>query len=226
MDSIIKALSFTVLVATCSACNESHTSSHDNSDHHHTEISEPSSGADRRHEESENNAVRSETSETRFADSHTHGDASLAMVLDGSLVTVELDTPLYNLVGFEYAAETAPQKAAVWKAETILADGALLFVFNDEAGCAVVDDKISVDLDIDHHDDDHHDDDGHAEDAHEDVILRYEYRCSNAKSLKNVTVNLFKHFENLTELDLVYLGPNLQKQERLNLQKTRMNLTR
>ena len=170
----------------------------------------------------------------RSAQSHTHGDASLAMVLENAVITVELDTPLYNLLGFEHAAETAAQKAAVEKAETILSKGGPLFVFNSEAGCTIAAQTISVELDVDGHDDheeeghddEHHDDEHDDEDTHKDANLQYEYRCSRPKALEHVTVNLFKHFENLTELDLVYLGPNTQKQVEINAGKTRIALNK
>ena len=157
------------------------------------------------------------------------------------MLTVELDTPLYNVLGFEHEAETATQKAAVLHAETVLTRGGPLFVFNNEAGCSIIRDTISVELEH-HEDEDHegdhddHEDDDHGEDDHEDeeshdethkdVVLQYEYKCQSPTALKNVTVNLFEHFENLTELDLVYLGPNTQKQSELSAAKPRMNLTR
>jgi len=178
-------------------------------------------------------------SPTRSADSHTHGDASLAVVLEGSKVMVELDSPLYNLAGFEHAAETEAQKAAVIKAESILSDPAALFVFNSEAGCTASNAARSVEIDVEHghedheghdeeetHDDEHHDDDDHDEETHKDVTVQYDYACSSPDALTNVTVTLFEHFENLTELDLVYLGPNTQKQGKLTAAKPRMNLTR
>jgi len=106
-------------------------------------------------------AENAKGNETRSAESHTHGDASLAVVVEGSKVIVELETPLYNLVGFEHAAETEKQKAAVIKAESVLSGGAPLFMFNVEAGCGAPDISGSVKLDIDHGHDDHEDHEDH-----------------------------------------------------------------
>jgi len=236
MRAIIKALSLAVLPVMCLACTEKDMSSHQSSDHSHSTVSEHSS--EDKNQSKKITAVpvvsdKAEVTETRSADSHNHGDAALAIVLDGSMVTLELDTPLHNLLGFEHAAETAAQKAAVVKAKSVLSNANPLFIFNKEAGCVPSADRISVELDVeghaeaDEHDDhdEHQDEDGHDE-THKDVILQYEYECRSPKSLKNVTINLFKHFENLTELDLVYLGPNTQKQAELSPTKTRMNLTR
>jgi len=57
----------------------------------------------------------------------------MAIVLDGRQLIIELDTPLYNVLGFEHAAETAAQKATVLRAETILSKSGDLFTFNSEA---------------------------------------------------------------------------------------------
>jgi len=169
----------------------------------------------------------SDASSTRAADSHTHGDATLGIALEGTTLTVELDTPLFNILGFEHVAETAEQKAVAEKAKTRLAAAASLFTFNSEAGCSPNSDTIAVVLGADDHGDEHandHDDE-HGE-SHKDVILTYEYTCQRPNNLKDVSVGLFEHFQNLTELDLVFLGPNTQKQVELSADRTRVDLTR
>ena len=249
MHNVIQITSLAAFLAMCSACTQAETSSHSPSEHSETHSSEHhQSGETKSHSDTAEttHSGKAAVSDTRSAESHTHGDASLAIVLDGSMLTVELDTPLYNVLGFEHEAETAAQKAAVLKAETVLTRGGPLFVFNNEAGCSIIGDIISVELehhededhddeDHDDHEDDEHEDDDHEDDhedeeshdkTHKDVVLQYDYKCQSPTALKNVTVNLFEHFENLTELDLVYLGPNTQKQSELSAAKPRMNLTR
>ena len=230
MNNVIIITSLAAFLAMCSACTQAESPS----THSETHSSEhQQSGEIKSHSDTAKTTQsgKAAVSETRSADSHTHGDASLAIVLDGSMLTVELDTPLYNVLGFEHVAETATQKAAVLKAETVLTRGGPLFVFNNEAGCSIIRDTISVELehhedeDHDDHEDDHEDEESHDE-THKDVVLQYDYKCQSPTALKNVTVNLFEHFENLTELDLVYLGPNTQKQSELSAAKPRMNLTR
>jgi len=239
MNRIIKVISLVAYAAMYSACTQADVSPPEPSNHARIDSTEYHQNGETKPQSGETKTTHSnkaEVSETRSAESHSHGDASLAIVLDGSMLIVELDTPLYNVLGFEHEAETAIQKAAVLKAESVLARGASLFVFNTEAGCSILHDTISVELGghedkdghSDHEADDHDDeeDDHEAEETHKDVVLQYEYKCQAPKALKNVTVNLFEHFENLTELDLVYLGPNTQKQSELSAAKPRMNLTR
>jgi len=130
-------------------------------------------------------------------------------------------------VGFEHAAETPAQKEAVLEAQAILSNASSLVTFNKDAGCRSLNDKISVDLGLeehDQHDDEHHHEDVHEEETHKDISLQYEYICQKPKALKHINVKLFESFENLTDIELVYLGPNTQKQDVLNTKNTRMNL--
>lgn len=46
---------------------------------------------------------------------HEHGVAQLNVALDGKTLELELDSPAMNLVGFEHAASTDADKAAVAK---------------------------------------------------------------------------------------------------------------
>lgn len=184
--------------------------------------------------------IETETASVRQADSHVHGAASLAMALDGGTLSVELETPLYNILGFEHAPDTPEQTRAVTEAQTVLADPSRLFAFNAEAGCTVTqvptvvlfgeDDDHSHDHDDEHgheddhdhadehsHDADHAHDDDHDHDhdhedghAHRDVILGYAYDCANPEALRAVDLPLFTSFEELTTLDLVYLGNSQQ----------------
>ena len=203
--------------------------------------------------------------EARSADAHLHGAAELAIVLENGRVTVELETPLYNLLGFEHAPETEAQKATVVTAEEQLAAGDTLFKFNAAAACEFDVKNGRINLfentvghdDHDHNDDndhsDHHadgdhshDDHAHDEDhnhthqdnenkdhshgdhhehAHKDVILQYTYQCKESSKLSTMTVELFEMFENLSDLDVVYLGPSTQKQVSLNRNQTKVDLT-
>lgn len=232
MSHVIRIISLTVVATMLSACTDTDTSSHESVETSHLPHDENHS---KKNEATRPHSDDTQLTQTRSAEVHAHGNASLAIVLEGSLITAEFDTPLYNILGFEHVAETPEQKAAVLKAESVLSNGASLIVFNSEAGCSITSETNSVNLnlesreDADNHDehdnDDHHEDHGE-EETHKDVIIQYKYQCQRPKALKNVTVNLFESFKNLTEIELVYLGPNTQKQVELNATKPRMDLTR
>jgi len=234
MSHVIRIISLTVIATILSACADAVTSSHESVELAKTEATSyppHDENHSKKNETTRPHSDNAEVTRTRSAEVHAHGDASLAIVLDGSLITAEFDTPLYNILGFEHVAETPEQKAAVLKAESVLSNGASLIMFNSEAGCSIIGETGSVDLNLENHEDaDSHDEDDHdeheEEETHKDVVVQYKYQCESPKALKNVTVNLFESFKNLTEIELVYLGPNTQKQAELNATKPRMDLTR
>lgn len=78
---------------------------------------------------------RSDDPTVRSADSHIHGGAVLSIVSEKQAVFVELETPLHNLLGFEYTPRSSAEKATVIEAEARLSDPKKLFGFNAEAKC-------------------------------------------------------------------------------------------
>ena len=166
--------------------------------------------------------------ERRSADAHTHGGAEVAIVLDGNDVTIELDSPLYNILGFEHAPETDAQTATVEQAELQLEQSDALFTFSTAANCSTLSKDLHVAL-FDDHNEDHHEEDEHEEDhdeeTHKDVLLTYEFSCQNLAKLKNVTINLFEFFPELSEVSATYLGPATQKQIVLTRKQRQMDIT-
>jgi len=173
-----------------------------------------------------------------------HGSAALAIVLEGNALTIELDSPLYNLMGFERAPETDEQVAALEAAEAALSQPGELFTLNAEAGCTPPTEEMDVHvMEGDHHGE-HHDDHGHDEHAehdedgphddheshgdhdghdaehdehdeahseHSDVVISYEFTCESPDELRTFSTSMFDSFSNMTELEVVFLGPNTQK---------------
>lgn len=130
--------------------------------------------------------------EHRQAGTHVHGLAELAVALnpDGTLVA-ELESPLYNLIGFERAPRDAAEGQAVAQALAHLNEDAVV-AFNAEARCAAgetvtdgfpyahTDDEPADDHEPMHHDgeDDHahdHDAHGHDHDAPEGDEAEHEH---------------------------------------------------
>lgn len=163
----------------------------------------------------------------RQVEAHVHGGATLAIAVDGKDVTAELETPLYNLLGFEHAPETAEQKEAVEKAEKQLSEPSALIRFNEEAGCKAM--PVTSTTELFDHDDEHHDDDhGHHEKNdhdhhddeknhdhedhkdHRDVVISYGFTCAAPKNLTRLNADLLTAFPLMDELDVVYLGANNQ----------------
>jgi len=177
-------------------------------------------------------------SHVRSAESHIHGGASLSIVSEGDAITIEFETPLYNLLGFEYAPQTRNEKLRVSETEDILSKPQNLIKFNAEAKCSFKGPLSHIDLfhndhdEEDHHDDEHHDHEDakhHEENSkakHTDVTLSYALKCQSIEKLKTVKVEFFNVFSNFAQLELVYLGPNQQMSADLSSSRPMADLTR
>jgi hypothetical protein len=70
---------------------------------------------------------------------HEHGRATLTFAVDGALLTITLEAPADNVVGFEHAPRTADELAAIRDAHNLLNDHRQLFAFPAAAACRLRD---------------------------------------------------------------------------------------
>jgi len=166
--------------------------------------------------------------EIRHSAAHSHGDAKLAVALEASTLYIELDTPLYNLTGFEHEPQTAEDHATLSEAQGILAQPGNLFSINPEAGCSASQTNLEVELideaaedEHDSHDDAHDDHHGEeeadgADNSHRDFVIDYTFDCESPDLIDEIVVHLFERFPRFEELDAVYLGHNNQRSLQLN----------
>ncbi|MFY0681398.1 MAG: DUF2796 domain-containing protein [Thalassovita sp.] len=172
--------------------------------------------------------------ETRHADAHEHGVGTLNIALDGAAVAMAFEAPGADIVGFEYAAQSAADHAAIDAALIKLATPTELFVFPQDAGCEVSeafaalegeahheeheaheeheeheahDDHDKHDDHEEHHDhDDHEDHDAHEEDAgHTEFHAEYMLTCATPEALDRITFDYFATFPNALEVDVQIL---------------------
>ncbi len=170
---------------------------------------------------------------SRSADRHAHGGAVLSIVSENDVLIVELESPLFNFLGFEYEPRSSDEKARVSEVEARLNQPESLFDFNTNAECdlnALVTKVSLFDSDIEDHGhdsahQDHHDDHASSDD-HKDVVLSYRFTCEAINKLKTVHVKVFQYFPNFTELELVYLGPTRQMSAELSSSRPIADLTR
>lgn len=139
-------------------------------------VSEPHKDHDEHADESDDHV------QVRSAKSHIHGGAALSIISNNNRLEIEFETPLFNLLGFEYAPRTQAEKTLVLETQSSLSDPQTLIHFNKDAKC-VFDTPTSeielFDADLvneahdDHHEEnddhhDHHDDDEHHDEHKED----------------------------------------------------------
>ena len=188
------------------------------------------------HSDQGDDAFDSEVSEVRHAASHQHGDANLAIVLEDKTLTLELETPLFNLTGFEHTPESEEEIAAVEAAEAKLNQPETLFLMKKQAECERADNDLEIhlgedehdeheDTDEAHHDDEHEDEHDDEEEAHhEDALITYTFECAAPEKLSEIDIALLQAFPNMTELEVAYLGPNSQSVFTIDQRNTSIRL--
>lgn len=159
--------------------------------------------------------------ETRQLDAHEHGVGQLDIAFDGAQVAMELHAPGADIVGFEYGAESAVDRAAVDTAVATLARPLDLFVLPDAAGCSVVSASAGLESEEDHdgHGDDHadgeHSHDDHAEKGHEEHAdetshtefhAEYLLTCADPSAVTDITFAYFDAFPNAVEVEVQLLS--------------------
>ena len=159
--------------------------------------------------------------EARQLNAHEHGVGQLDIAFDGDQITMELHAPGADIVGFEYGAESAEDRAAVDAAVAALAKPLDLFVLTEAAGCSIVNASAGLESEEEHdaHDDDHDDDhaadegshDDHADEGHEnesdeadhtEFHAEYLLTCADPSAVTDITFAFFDAFPNALEVEV------------------------
>ncbi|RHW19947.1 DUF2796 domain-containing protein [Pseudomonas jilinensis] len=144
---------------------------------------------------------------------HQHGVANLNLVLEGSALAIELESPADNLVGFEYLPSTDADKAKVREAMASLRQADALFQFPAAAGCSLDQVELQSPLfsAVEHS---HKHDHGHAhthkhdhDNAHNDIEAHYHFTCTNVAALNQIELKLFESFPRTEKLLLQAITP-------------------
>lgn len=167
--------------------------------------------------------------ERRELDAHEHGHGSFNMAVEGKTVAVELRVPGADIVGFEYEAKSAKDKAALKTAKESLSAPLALFKMPAAAGCKVSSAKAEFVLDDDRddhgdhkehaehkgekHSDDHHDHDKHAEHKREKHADHHDDHDKHAEAKKAEHAEFHADYqltcaapEKLTSIDFAYFS--------------------
>ena len=165
--------------------------------------------------------------ETRQLDAHEHGVGQLDIAIDGQQIAMELHAPGADIVGFEYAAESANDLAAVDAAVAKLSAPLALFVLPEAAECSIVEASAGLESEEEHeeHGDEHADDEhahdehakdehgenGHDEDGHDDhadesghTEFHGEYllNCAEPSAITGIDFAYFGSFPNALEVEV------------------------
>lgn len=165
---------------------------------------------------------------TRQLEAHEHGVGQLNMAIEGTTVALELRAPGADIVGFEYAATSAEDRAAVDTAVATLARPLDLFIFPAAAACTVVEASAKLATEDSHaghdhddhaheehaHDEHAHDEHAHDEHAHDRAAEHSEFHadyilsCAKPDALSQIEFAYFETFENARELEIQIVSPS------------------
>lgn len=153
---------------------------------------------------------------------HQHGLARLEVVVDGAALTVTLDSPLDNLVGFERGPRNAGERSAVQAMAQTLHTGAALLQPTAAAGCTLrgvvlTSDVIDPALLAKGGPPAAGPGKPPAAGGHADLDAVFSFDCRTPVALKGLTLGgLFQAFPRLRQLDAALVAPGVQRGARLN----------
>jgi hypothetical protein len=147
--------------------------------------------------------------ETRDLGAHEHGHSALNIAVEGTQVAMELEAPGADIVGFEYEAQTAEDRAKLDAAIAELSKPLALFVLPAAAGCTVV--SSTAGLHDEHHEegDEHaegeHTEEDHAEEEgaeHTEFHAEYLLNCTDPSAIDRIEFTFFETFPNAQEVEV------------------------
>jgi Protein of unknown function (DUF2796) len=139
---------------------------------------------------------------------HVHGVAQLdVLVLEEGKVTVALETPLDNVLGFEHQPRTQAEKNKYQQVKNLLTQGAF-FEF-DGGQCRLLKGNMQAEFD--------------SEEAHADLDAEWTFECKQPNSIKGLSVGLFKAFPRLNQLQVQTVLPSKQFGAKLTPTQTRLS---
>ncbi len=155
---------------------------------------------------------------------HQHGVARLDIAVEPQRVTLELETPLDNLLGFERAPRTDAERKAADAAVARLRAAAALFRIDPAAGCTLA--KVTLAAPVLGLGGSGAGSSGNDKDAHADLEGRFEFDCKAGGRAGFVEVGLFDAFEPLKRIELQVVTPKGQLKATLAKPASRVALVR
>lgn len=137
---------------------------------------------------------------------HVHGVAELRIVVDGNQLTMSLESPLDNLLGFEHVPRTDVERTAVRHMARTLRDAAGVFTPSVAARCRPVSVRLASSAALGESiETTPSDGDGHA-----DLDADFTWQCEAPQALAGVDVDLMRHFPGLRRLKVQVASPKGQ----------------
>jgi hypothetical protein len=153
---------------------------------------------------------------------HEHGALKLDVAIEGGKLTIAMEAPLDNLLGFERAPRTDAERKA---AADVLArlrspdKGTPLFVMDAAAQCSLGKAEVQAPML-------EPDAKSGAKDEHADLDSSYEFSCAKPEALRSLDIGLFDAYKRIQLIDVQVAGPKGQAKVTLKRPARKVLLTR
>jgi hypothetical protein len=163
---------------------------------------------------------------------HVHGHGTLNIAVENNRISMELRVPGMDIVGFEHSAATKEQKAAVKKANAVLAKPLSLFKPPKSAGCQVAEAKVSINVKqeaVDEHHDAQAKEEGgpHAKEehaGHNEFHATYALECDKPGNLTSIEFDYFGLFAGAHDLTVNVVTDRAQNTYEVSREKPSLAL--
>jgi Protein of unknown function (DUF2796) len=158
---------------------------------------------------------------------HEHGHGKLNIAIENGEVSMDLDVPGADIIGFEHEPSTPEQKAAFAAGKAKLAEALSLFKMPSAAGCMVKEAKVSIEGEREQETPK-----GTAASAHEkgeahhsDFNVDYKLKCQSVAKLTAIDFEYFRAFPGARVLEVTIVTPKGQNSYEVTRDKPSLDLT-
>jgi len=152
---------------------------------------------------------------------HEHGVAKLDIAIEPGKLTLQMESPLDNLVGFERAPRTDAERQRVDAAVARLKAAAALFKIDPAAGCTLAHvDLVSAPLKLGQPEP------GAVDDGHADLDGDFEFSCKDSARASFIELGLFGAFSGMQRIEVQIAAPQGQFKRTLQRPASRIVLSR
>lgn len=132
---------------------------------------------------------------------HEHGVVKLDVAIEGDKLSIAVEAPLDNLLGFERAPRTDAERKAAADVLARLRAPAGLFAADAAAQCTLA--KAEVQAPV-------LEAGAKPKDGHADLDATYEFKCAQPAQLRALDVGLFEAYKRIQRIEVQVAGPQGQ----------------
>ncbi len=150
---------------------------------------------------------------------HEHGAVKLDVAVDGDKLSIALQAPLDNLLGFERAPRSDAERRAAAEVLARLRSGTPLFSADAAARCTLTKAEVRAPMfEVGAK--------PASKDEHADLDASYEFKCAQPPALRSLEVGLFDAYPRIQRIDVQVAGPRGQSKVTLRRPDRAVKLVR